>query len=176
MKPKGSPGYKSLRKGRISQENARYFVTLCTLKRQPVLCRDSVPEIVFETLQLCSEDFELIASVIMPDHVHVIIRLGNVTLSRAIQVFKSLSAIAINRKLDRKGPLWQPTSFGHKFRGDYDLAPILSYLWNNPEIPGQNFRCRKAEWLWFKSTVTQDVEYPAWLREHPMGCSGAVNW
>jgi hypothetical protein len=72
MKPKGSPGYKSLRKGRISQENARYFVTLCTLKRQPVLCRDSVPEIVFETLQLCSEDFELIASVIMPDHVHVL--------------------------------------------------------------------------------------------------------
>ena len=65
--------------------------------------------------------------------------------------------------------IWQPVSFDHKFRADDDLAPILSYMWNNPEVPGQHFRCRKEEWLWFKSMVTLDVEYPEWLRKNPMG-------
>ena len=169
MKPIRSAGNQALRKGRISQENARYFLTLCTCKREPVLCLKSIPELIFENLQLSWKRFELIASVVMPDHVHLVIQLHDRNLSQPMQVFKSRSAIAINRMLNRCGPLWQAGFLDHKFRSDEDLAPILIYMWKNPTIGGRNFRCRSADWLWFKSMVTKDLEYPLWLRNHPMG-------
>ena len=123
---------------------------------------------IFESLQDCGGSFDLIASVVMPDHVHLVIRLNEVSLTRANQDFKSRSAISINPVLSQSGQLWQPVSFDHKFRSDEDLAPILSYMWNNPSTPGENFRCRKEEWLWFKSIVTEDVDYPEWLRKNPL--------
>ena len=112
---------------------------------------------------------DLIASVIMSDHIHFIIKLKNDQLTSAIQEFKSKTAIRINRLLARKGPVWQSGFFDHKFRDDDDLAPILLYMWNNPNPPGRNFRCNRSDWLWFKSMVTQDMDYPGWLRDNPLG-------
>jgi putative transposase len=169
MEMKSSPGYRALRKGRISQVSARYFLTVCTFNRKPLLCSDSNPKLIFQSLQECHEVFELIAWVVMPDHMHLVIRLKEESLPLAMRALKSRSAIAVNRCLKRKGQLWQPVSFDHKFRSDEDLGPILSYTWNNPPPPGKNFRCRKEEWLRFKSMVTQEVDYPEWLRANPMG-------
>ena len=169
MKRQDSPGYQVLREGRISQTNARYFITICTLNREPILCQKDTPELVFEHLQHSQNTFYLIASVVMPDHLHMVVQLLSEGLSKAIQVFKSRSAISINRSLRRKGALWQTGFYDHKFRSDEDLAPILNYMWNNPETSGSNFRCRKEDWIWFKSVVTEDVTYPAWLKDNPMG-------
>jgi REP element-mobilizing transposase RayT len=169
MKEHRSPDYQGLRKGRVSLENARYFITGCNKNRERILTKDLIPKYIFKSLQQCDASVELIALVVMLDHIHLVIRLKSGSLTTAIQSFKSRSAIAINKVIPRSGPLWQPVSFDHKFRADDDLAPILSYMWNNPEVPGQHFRCRKEEWLWFKSMVTLDVEYPEWLRKNPMG-------
>ena len=124
MKERQGPGYQALRKGRFSQEGASFFLTVCTTNRQKVLTEPSVPGAVFDSLMKCDGIFDLVASVVMPDHVHVILRLREDSLTHAIQVIKSRSAIAVNRVLNRKGPVWQPTSFDHKFRKDEDLFPI----------------------------------------------------
>jgi len=112
---------------------------------------------------------ELIASVVMSDHVHFVIRLKNPCLSKAMKTFKGRSALIINRSMERKGQVWQRGYFDHKFRDDEDLAPILLYMWNNLNPPGKYFKCNLADWLWFKSIVTKDVEYPTWLSGNPMG-------
>ena len=169
MEDRENPGYQALRKGRFSQEGARYFLTICAINREKILTKPGVPEAVFDSLMLCASKFNLTASVIMSDHVHVVIQLEDDSLTRAIQAFKSRSAIAANRILNRSGQVWQPTSFDHKIRKDEDLFPILLYMWRNPDPSGLNFRCRKEDWLWFKSMVTKDAEYPSWLKEHPMG-------
>jgi putative transposase len=163
------PGHKALRRGRYSQPNARYFITLCTVERDPWLYADGIPEAVFDQLREKENGFELIASVVMPDHLHLLIELVTGDLTRAIQVFKSRSAIAINKQLNRSGAVWQPAFFDRKLRNDDEVAPVLSYMWNNPKQPGMYFRCRNAEWLWFKSMVTQDISYPEWLSKNPVG-------
>jgi hypothetical protein len=71
------------------------------------------------------------------------------------------SAVAINKILARTGQVWQKGYFDHKFRTDQDLAPILNYMWKNPDPPGTNFRCNQNDWIWFKSMVTKDFEYPS---------------
>ena len=166
---KKNPGQRALRRGRFSQVHARYFITICSYDRTPILTRSGIPEILFEVLMSLSDDFDLIASVVMSDHLHFVIRIGESNLTAAIKRFKGRSAIQINRHLDRSGTVWQNGYYDHKFRGDDDLAPILCYLWNNPKPPGKGFRCNREDWLWFKSLVTEHLDYPVWLREHPMG-------
>ena len=112
---------------------------------------------------------QLRASIVMEDHIHFVAALDERTLGAAIGAFKGASSRAINKHLERSGALWQRGFFDHKFRSDDDMAPIFHYMWNNPRTPGDKFRCNKEDWLWFKSMVSADVEYPQWLRLNPMG-------
>jgi putative transposase len=168
VKDSSKPGQSALRRGRFSQENARYFLTLCTFNRMPILYEDGVPELIFHFLTDTGNDFDLVASVLMPDHLHCVLKLIDKNLSSSVRIFKGRSAITINRHLKRSGTFWQKGYFDHKFRHDEDLGPILRYLWNNPDVPGTHFRCNKEDWVWFNSTVTQDVDYPSWLKGYPM--------
>jgi putative transposase len=122
------PGQQSLRRGRFSQENARYFITICTEKRARILSKSGLPGMIFKCLQEENELWELIASVVMADHIHFIVCLKIPSLSEGMKTFKGRSAAIINISLERKGPVWQSGFFDHKFRDDEDLAPILLYM------------------------------------------------
>ena len=160
------PGQKALRRGRYSQEAARYFITFCTFKRAPILLHDQISTIIFDCLTNQKNDFDLIASVVMPDHIHIVIRLLSDDLSKALQAFKSKAAISVNRHRKSSGKIWQKGYFDHKFRSDDDLGPILKYMWSNPSVHGKNFRCNKEDWKWFKTVVKKDFEYPAWINKN----------
>lgn len=55
------------------------------------------------------------------------------TLGRIVQAFKSISAIACNRTLDRAGsPFWQRNYYEHVIRDEADLNRIREYITNNP--------------------------------------------
>lgn len=162
-------GNRALRRGRYSQDNARYFITICTNQRRRILYNEDIPEKLFDCLLKQEDKFDLVGSVVMPDHLHFIIRLKDPSLEECIRNFKGRSSYEINRFLNEKGSLWQRGYFDHKFRRDEDLGPILNYMWNNPKKPGHYFRCNKDDWLWFKSLVTKDLDYPVWLKENPMG-------
>lgn len=65
------------------------------------------------------------------------------SLSRIVQVFKSLSAIACNRASGSAGsPFWQRGYYDRIIRDDYELTEIRAYIASNP-----------ARW-------TEDSEYP----------------
>jgi putative transposase len=55
------------------------------------------------------------------------------TLGRVVQAFKSISAIACNRLLNRSGvPFWQRNYWEHVIRDDRDLARLREYIEHNP--------------------------------------------
>lgn len=92
--------------------------------------------------------FDLLAWVIMPNHVHVVVRpLGKWTLSKILQSWKGFSAHEANRRLDRVGKsFWQPESYDHLIRNDEDLHRCCHYTTMNPVNAGL---CRSAEdWRW----------------------------
>lgn len=50
-----------------------------------------------------------------------------------MRAFKSLSALRINRVLNRTGiPLWQRNDYEHIIRDDEELNAIREYITNNP--------------------------------------------
>ncbi|MEN8255600.1 MAG: DUF4080 domain-containing protein, partial [Verrucomicrobiota bacterium] len=90
---------------------------------------------VAETLQhFDGERYELDEWVVMPNHVHVLVKpLPGFGLPAILHTWKSYSAHAINQALNRKGQLWQKESYDHIVRDMDELNRIRNYIRRNPE-------------------------------------------
>ncbi len=78
--------------------------------------------------------YELLAYVIMPNHVHILTApYENVDLSNLVRTWKSISARKINRLLNRIGPFWLDESFDHIVRSQSHLENFIRYIQGNPE-------------------------------------------
>jgi REP element-mobilizing transposase RayT len=77
--------------------------------------------------------YDLHAWVVMPNHVHALFtpRQG-FELSHIVQAWKSVSARAINRLLDRKGQLWQEDYFDRYMRDGSHFERTMGYIEWNP--------------------------------------------
>jgi REP element-mobilizing transposase RayT len=79
---------------------------------------------------------ELDAFVIMPNHVHGIIVIGEATpcpLSEIVRQLKTFSARRINKLRGTQGiPVWQRNYYEHIIRGEDDLNSLREYIDNNP--------------------------------------------
>jgi REP element-mobilizing transposase RayT len=81
--------------------------------------------------------YKLIAWVVMPNHVHVLIRLLNgSSLSPIVQQWKGASAMEINRHLDRRGAVWAPDYHDRYIRDENHLHDSIAYIRNNPVKAG----------------------------------------
>ena len=128
------PGYD------YSQPGA-YFVTICTHNRDLLLQIESVQEAVRLIWEAIAQRFRAVTLdgfIVMPNHVHGIIILGDTTsgaptLGAIIRAFKSISAIQSNRILNRSGlPFWQRNYYEHVIRDEDELNIIRQYICDNP--------------------------------------------
>jgi REP element-mobilizing transposase RayT len=93
--------------------------------------------------------YRLHAWCIMPNHAHVILELSTgYTLSKIVHSWKSYTATACNKRLQRSGNFWQKDSFNHIIRSDREYEYQKQYVWKNPEKAGfLNWKWRwKREW------------------------------
>jgi len=137
----------------LQREGRTYFITFCT--HQKWILPESVRGIV---LDYCLHDhgskIELIAVVVMPDHVHLLLtplpdKLGNpYTLSEILKGIKGSSAASVNKSLGRKGQVWQGESFDHILRNEESLREKSEYLIQNPARRGLVSRPDEYPWLW----------------------------
>lgn len=85
--------------------------------------------------------YELDCFVVMPNHVHVIMRpLTPLTdpLEKILQSRKLHTALEINRRLGVKGRLWQNESFDRIIRDEEHLYRAIQYIGMNPAKAGLN--------------------------------------
>jgi REP element-mobilizing transposase RayT len=94
-----------------------------------------------------NERYELFAWTIMPNHVHVLLKLlGDFSLSSIIHSWKSFSAREANRVLARTGEFWQREYFDILVTSDRQLEFFLRYVLNNPVKAGL---CTEIfQWPW----------------------------
>ena len=79
------------------------------------------------------ERYALIASAVMPNHVHVVIRLfTGENLSDVLHSWKSFTAKQINRATGNTGTVWQDESFDRIVRSSAHLETLISYVEENP--------------------------------------------
>ena len=136
-----------------------YFITICTQQRECFLSKivDQEAELsnggkivqeVWDKLPLHYTNIELDAFVVMPNHVHGVILLGDTvgaglrpalaaekrsSLSKIIGSFKSFSARGINEQRSTPGvPVWQRNYYEHIIRNETSLNAIRQYILSNP--------------------------------------------
>jgi putative transposase len=76
--------------------------------------------------------FELLAWIVMPNHVHVLIKTGRTPLSKIIQNWKSVAAIAANKLVERTGDFWQLDYWDTYMRDAEQTRKAVRYIENNP--------------------------------------------
>ncbi|WP_158969508.1 transposase [Paraglaciecola sp. L3A3] len=125
-----------LRKGRYSQAHGEYFITFNTQNRQCyfsefnlacLFCRQIN---VNETQHHCT----WLTWVLMPDHFHGLLRLGNKgsNLSKVVGALKGVSGFRVNKKISRNGKVWQSSFYDRALRDEDDRKTIARYIVANP--------------------------------------------
>jgi len=110
-----------------------------------LLKKSDVAAIVVNALRHFDRDrYVLDAFAVMPNHVHVLVRLaGGQTLADILHSWKSFSTKAINQLLERTGRLWQEESYDRTVLGWNELVRYRGYIVRNPE----KARLRKGEFV-----------------------------
>ena len=168
--PNRRRGYNALRRGRIDIVGADYFVTV-TLQRQlshgkgllaPVLASNLKEQ---WTVLEKQGRWKVRGTVIMPDHVHLPIRLDAGQLADAIRVWKG----ALTPALRTEHLSWQPSFYDRRLRPEDNRINVVRYMWSNPyrakllkpdeAWPGWWADEEVARWL---GKTPQDTPQPEW--------------
>ena len=127
------PHGRDLRLGRYSQAEQIYLLTLVTRNRSAVFGNFPAARQVVLAMhdRSVASTAETLAFVVMPDHVHWLLRLlGTVSLGEAVRRLKAKVSLALRHSL------WQHGFHDHALRRDEDLAGVARYIVANPVRAG----------------------------------------
>lgn len=95
-------------------------------------------------------DYEVYCYVIMPNHVHMLIRpLMNHKIEDILHSIKLFSARRINELVGRSGRLWMKESFDRMVRNYDHLKHCYHYIINNPKfLPDGTFSVYVRDGIW----------------------------
>ncbi|MET1069188.1 MAG: transposase [Pseudomonas prosekii] len=138
-----------LRIGRFSEPGRIYLITAVVHQRQPFFADWRLGRLVVKQLREAQEEgwADFLTWVVMPDHVHCLLQLGDRTLAEVMCRIKARSSRAVNLALGRQGRLWQKGYHDRAVRKEEDLKDLARYVILNPVRAG---------------LVTRVHDYPLW--------------
>ena len=123
-----------LRTGRYSEPGRAYLLTSTVHNRQPLFGDFTLGRLLVDELRTAHQHgwVSSLAWVVMPDHLHWLVKLEGCTLDELMRRIKSNSARRINRRLGRTGPVWQQGYHDRALRREEDLQVAARYVVANP--------------------------------------------
>lgn len=119
------------------RDGSIYFITFNTWERLGL--SPLTRQVVFDAcLFFNTQRYDLFVFVIMPDHVHMLIRPDPKneeeywSLSSIMHTIKSYSAKQIPKVMPHIGTIWQPERYDHIVRDDRAFTAIWTYICQNP--------------------------------------------
>ena len=122
-----------LRRGRFSETGRLYLITLTCHGRYA--CFDSLASgrVFVRALMEVTHEAETLCYVVMPDHVHWLMRLEEGgELCRVVQKVKSLTTRRMRRRSGFSGALWQSGFHDRALRQEDDVKAVARYVVANP--------------------------------------------
>ena len=129
-----TPGHRALRKGRHSTPGGIYLVTSVTDLRVAWFQESVLATIAAQSIAGADGryDTRTFCWVVMPDHVHWLVQIGELPLDETVNRLKGASARRLNAKIGRKGRFWAPGFHDHALRREEDLKRVARYVVGNP--------------------------------------------
>ena len=169
-----------------------YFFTVVAYGRRPILTTDAGRRFFHSAIETIRKDrlFELFATVLLPDHWHLIVQLppndeGYSTRMRRIKEEFTKSWLAAGLPEAKVTPaqakrgergIWQARFWEHTIEDVEDMERATDYMHWNPHKHGLVSRVR--DWPWssfhrFVSTGTYDLD---WGGEEPKSVRRRTDW
>ena len=132
---------------RIATRDRFFFVTTNLARTQRKLDGHEC-DIVMAALnaQRAQSAFWLFAYVIMPDHIHLLLRPWKLDLTSVMTKFKGAAGTRILSGRKIQDPLWQPRYFDNIIRHVRDFWKKVEYIHNNPVEA--RMVARPGDWRW----------------------------
>jgi putative transposase len=132
-------GRKKRKRGNLPRSiyvpGASYFITTAVRARAPFFENANLSYIFLRDLTFNSviKAFHVQALSILPDHVHLVIKIGRFSTSRIMQSVKLNTAKDINKVVRPTDEFrWQRSFYDHLVRDEEDFDRIVSYIIDNP--------------------------------------------
>ena len=127
-----------LRRARCSVPGRLYMLTTVTHLRRPLFHDLRFARLVIQNLRYAEEQHHCrsLTWVVMPDHVHWLIELKDVTLGTLMQRFKCQSSNALHKAGAKGKPVWQAGYYDRTLRKDEDVLKAARYIVANPVRAG----------------------------------------
>ncbi|MDP8240979.1 MAG: transposase [Candidatus Hatepunaea meridiana] len=117
-----------------------YYITFRSIRER--LTESALDRIKDVILHDHNRKYRLYITVIMPDHVHIILQPLEMKtgvwfdLAGILKTIKGVSARRINEVLRTRGTVWQKESYDRIIRNDEELIEKWNYMLRNPEDEG----------------------------------------
>jgi len=143
----------------ISDDRERRKAFEAELDRSHGTCflrQQEIAELVESALQFFhGQRYELRAWCVMPNHIHVMFCVAEVSMSEIVDSWKSYTAREANRLLDRVGkPFWRPGYFDTYMRGGDQETRTVRYIEQNPSKAKLILDPR--EWRWSSARLRDE--------------------
>jgi REP element-mobilizing transposase RayT len=114
------------------------MLTTVTHRRKPLFHDLRFARLVIQNLRYAEEQHHCrsLTWVVMPDHVHWLIELKEVTLGTLMQRFKCQSSNALHKAGAKGKPVWQAGYYDRALRRDEDVFKVARYIVANPVRAG----------------------------------------
>lgn len=128
------PSSRFLRRGRFSEPGRLYLLTSIIEHRKPLLQDFHIARLVVAQFMQAQREGSAhsLAWVVMPDHVHWLIELQNLTLATLMRRFKSRTGCAVLKACRHQGRIWQPGFHDRALRREDDARAVARYIVANP--------------------------------------------
>ncbi|MCX6834546.1 MAG: transposase [candidate division Zixibacteria bacterium] len=158
---------------RHKHQSSLYFITCVTYDRRPILVEHSDLFLSSLNRMKAAVDFTLHAWVILPDHFHLILDVGEVDISKTMQRIKlSFSADYRKRCGLKEGRVWQARFWDHIVRDQADFNRHLDYIHYNPVKHGITAAPMKWRFSSIHESQFASTYSPDWGTREPDGISG----
>ena len=161
LSKKNPPHARNLRIGRFSESGRVYFITKCMNRSIGISLADKpISTLICEAIlhRKRTEVWHLLSFVLMPDHLHLLIALGEKeSLSKAVASFSQITSSKINALMNREGSVWQHGFYEHYVRKSVEKCPaLMEYIHQNPVRKGL---CDFPEqWSWSTANTKYALE------------------
>jgi len=144
-----------------------------------LLREEKIAKIVADALLYFNNDkYVLDEWVIMPNHVHILVKpINEYTLPEITHSWKSFSANEINKLAGKSGQLWLHESYDHIVRNEAAFIAIKNYIKNNPVKAKLKLPNCAQSWT-YSTRIIPDAGFPnaGFPNAEVVGASGTVGY
>jgi len=124
------------RRNKLETSDAVYFITMVTKGRRHLFIPDVTSDIIRETMFFMSADldFDFLAWVILPDHIHWLIKPGNNDYSDIVFSYKRRITAEFRREgfITPNTTIWQDRFWERTVRNENEMSNYIEYIHYNP--------------------------------------------